>query len=359
MLKSLDLSKRLFLKEVPELKDPLWVHVSSVGEFNTFLPILKDLKKRHKILITYFSPRAKEFLEGKKEYYDAFYPLPLDVPFIIRKFEEKVKPKALLILERELWFSLIRFTKTKKALLNAYAKGNLRERFLCRYFDLIIARTKKDKEVFERLGAKKVKVCGNLKFVYENEEKELNLSLNGNTIVVGSTHKGEEEIILRAFKRLKSELKNLKLILAPRHINRVQEVKKISESMGFRTLLYSNNGSDFDVLVVDRLGILKDLYKYGKVAVVGGTFVNVGGHNILEPAYWGIPVVYGKYTQKVEDLRNFLENEGLGFKAEDENYLYELLRNLIKNPVKRSSNLKEYGEKIKKCYIKEIENFLG
>ncbi|RUM32386.1 MAG: 3-deoxy-D-manno-octulosonic acid transferase, partial [Aquifex sp.] len=142
----------------------LWVHTASVGEFNTLLPLIKELKREHRILLTYFSPRAKEYLETKKEFYGCLYPLPLDNPLSVKRFENLVKPKALIIAERELWPSLLTFTKVPKALVNAYAKGSAVERFLVKRFRLIIARTKEDAEKFKAFGVKNVFPCGNLKF---------------------------------------------------------------------------------------------------------------------------------------------------------------------------------------------------
>ncbi len=351
MSKKWELSKRLFLKDIPKIENPLWIHTASVGEFNTALPIIRELKKEHRILITYSSPRAREYLESFTKEFDALYPLPADLPFLIGSFEERIKPKAIIILERELWPFLIKSTKSKKILINAYAKGNLLEKLLIKEFSLIITRTKEDAEIFRRFGAKKVKTCGNLKLIYEHTPGTLNLP-KGNYIVAGSTHEGEEEIILRAFKEL--NLKDIKLIIAPRHVERSRKVKELSESFGFKTSFYSENRDAWEVLVVDRLGLLRDLYAYAKVAVVGGTFVPVGGHNLLEPVYYKVPVVFGRYTDKVEDLKEILLNLGLGFQVNTLEELKECLKFLISESYIPTVSLKETGKKIKKCYVESI-----
>ena len=352
MSKNWELSKRLFLKDLPKISKPLWIHTASVGEFNTALPIIRELKKEHKILLTYSSPRARSYLEKFPEEYDALYPLPADLPFLIKSFEERIKPKTLIILERELWFSLIKFTKTKKILINAYAKGTFLEKLLSKEFRLIIARTREDAEIFERFGARNVKVCGNLKLVYEHTPRKLDIA-EGSYIVAGSTHEGEEEIILKTFKEL--NLKGYKLIIVPRHIERAKKIKELSEKLGFKTALYSEGAENWKVLIVDKLGLLRDLYTYAKVAIVGGTFVPIGGHNLLEPAYYNVPVVFGRYTQKVKDLKEILSNLGLGFQANTAEDLKNLLKFLISEFEKPSVNLKELGKKIKKCYLEAIK----
>ncbi len=356
MSKRWEFSKRLLLKDIPRVKNPIWVHTASVGEFNTALPIIRELKKEHSILLTYSSPRAREYLRSFSEEYDSLYPLPLDIPFLIKRFEERINPEALIILERELWPSLIMFTKTKKILINAYARGSLLERMLLKYFSLIVARTEEDAKLFKRLGAKRVMRCGNLKLVHEYTPKRLNIP-EGRYIVAGSTHEGEEEIILRAFKELK--LKDYKLIIVPRHIERAGKVKELSERFRFNTSLYSKLSGDWEVLIVDKLGLLRDIYPYGRVAIVGGTFVPVGGHNLLEPAYYSLPVVFGRYTQKVEDLKRILFNLGLGFQVKEPEKLKDVLRFLISKINPPHVDLRKLGRDVKECYLKAIKSIIS
>ena len=356
----LSLFRRAFPKNVPALKEPvLWVHCASVGEFNTFLPVLKELKRAFSVALTYFSPRAESYLNSKGEFYDFLYPLPLDLPFSLRRFENALKPKALIIVERELWLNLLRATKTKKILVNAYAKGNLIEKRLSRYFKLILTRTQRDEEAFRSYGAKKVKTCGNMKFILEGTQGEVDLNIEAGSKVIlgGSTHEGEEELLLKALKRLKGRV-NLKLILAPRHMERVDKVSRLAERMGFKASLRSNCKSPgWEVLIVNTLGELRELYKYCDLAVVGGTFVPVGGHNLLEPLLWKKPVIFGKYTHKVRDMEEFLLSTGSGVKIHDESELTEVLLNLINSPPS-AVDIKEISEKVKACYIQNILNEL-
>jgi len=360
MLRNFELKKRILLQKENLPKNVLWIHGASVGEFNTFLPILKELKKEHKILLTFFSPRAREFLENKKEFYDFLHPLPLDVPAIIRNFERSIKPKALIIVEREFWPSLIMFTDTKKILVNTYAKNTFLEKVLSKRFDLIITRSKKDEEVFRSYGIKRVVSCGNLKFICQNENKNLSISAKNKIIVAGSTHKGEEEIILRAFKEVKKEIKDTLLVLVPRHVERTPEVIDTVKSFGFRCSLFTDFRKDavVDVMVVNKLGVLKDLYSIGDVAIVGGTFVKLGGHNLLEPACFNIPVVYGPYTFKVKDLKEFLEKNKIGYEVKNWESLRRFLLKILKDNYKPEVSLKEYSERIKRCYLVEITSLI-
>ncbi|AAC06622.1 3-deoxy-D-manno-octulosonic acid transferase [Aquifex aeolicus] len=344
--------KRFFPKEsLKNCKGALWVHTASIGEFNTFLPILKELKREHRILLTYFSPRAREYLKTKSDFYDCLHPLPLDNPFSVKRFEELSKPKALIVVEREFWPSLIIFTKVPKILVNAYAKGSLIEKILSKKFDLIIMRTQEDVEKFKTFGAKRVFSCGNLKFICQ---KGKGIKLKGEFIVAGSIHTGEVEIILKAFKEIKKTYSSLKLILVPRHIENAKIFEKKARDFGFKTSFFEN--LEGDVILVDRFGILKELYPVGKIAIVGGTFVNIGGHNLLEPTCWGIPVIYGPYTHKVNDLKEFLEKEGAGFEVKNETELVTKLTELLS--VKKEIKVEEKSREIKGCYLEKLREFL-
>ncbi len=352
-----NLKKRLLIEkpDPQNLENPLWIHCASVGEFNTIKPILKELRKRYPIVLTYFSPRAEEFLKGKRDMYDLLFPLPIDLPFIVRKFEDVIKPRAVLIAEREMWVSLVKSTRAKKILLNAYARGGVIERWLVRDYSLIIARTEKDKEIFEREGAKKVLACGNLKFVQERDFKPVKIYVpDGYKIfVAGSTHEGEEELILKGFTQLR-ERHPIKLILAPRHINRVGRVEDLLMRYGLHYSKRSEGKNNWDVLIVDTLGELKGFYCIADVTFVGGTLVPIGGHNLLEPAFCGKPVLFGSHTEKVRDLEEFLLKKGYGFKVSSPEDIVDTVSRLLEEGFNPEEDLIEYARSVKECYLKAI-----
>jgi 3-deoxy-D-manno-octulosonic-acid transferase len=340
-------------------KGRLWFHVASVGEFNTAKPLLKRLYRDYHITLTYFSFRARKYLESQKGkgYFHELYRLPPDIPFLISKFERKIDPEAILIMERELWPFLILSTRAPKVWLNAYSKGGVLERWFSKRFSLILAREERSSEKFRSYGSAHVHSCGNLKFVLE-EPPPSELEVKGSKLLVaGSTHSGEELIIKRAYERLLRDFESLKLLIAPRHVSRAGEVMKLFDGMG--VCLRSREEKGWKVLVVDTLGELFSLYRYANVAFVGGTFVPVGGHNLLEPAYFGKPVLYGPNTKKVEDLRAFLEERGLGFCVKDEEELYRRLLELLSREENTDkTGLREHSEKVLECYLSSLNTFL-
>jgi len=277
---SFNFRERFLLRKPPavNLKNPLWIHCASVGEFNTLRPLIVKLRKRYPVVLTYFSPRAEAYLKNLRDFYDLLFPLPADLPPLIRRFERIIQPRALLIMERELWFSLISFTKCRKILLNAYAKGGFRERLLVGKFSLILTRTERDREIFLREGARRVFSCGNLKLV-AGDKVELPANVppkREKIIVAGSTHEGEEEVVLRVFGRLR-ERYPLKLVIAPRHMDRVEKVRTAVEAFGFRYALRTNAGQEWEVLILNTLGELRSFYLWGDIAFVGGTLVRSSG----------------------------------------------------------------------------------
>ncbi|NPA42001.1 MAG: 3-deoxy-D-manno-octulosonic acid transferase [Aquificae bacterium] len=354
---SLCLRKRLLLEKpnLDGIENPIWVHCASVGEFNTFKPILSLLKKSFPIVLTYFSPRAKEFLQSERDLWDFLYPLPLDIPPLVRKFESIVKPKMLVVVERELWVSLIKFTKTKKVLVNAYAKGNFLEKLLAPHYDLILTRTEKDREVFLSQGAKRVITCGNLKLVQEGEVKrpKVEFPKGYKIFVAGSTREGEEEVILRAFVELKRAFP-IVLVLAPRHMHRISEVENLIRKFGLKYSKRSKSSRVEEVLLIDTLGELKGFYSVADVTFVGGTLVPVGGHNILEPAYLGKPVLFGPYTHKVRDLEDILLKNRYGFRVLDEKDIVNVVSAILENGFSPKKDLKEVSRSVKECYLSNI-----
>ncbi len=354
---SFNLRERLLLKKpsAGDLEGSVWVHCASVGEFNTLKPLIRELKRRFPVVLTYFSPRARSYLESRSELYDLLFPLPLDLPPLIRRFENAVRPRALLVMEREFWFSLIRFTRCRKILLNAYATGSFMERLLVREYSLILARTERDREIFLREGAGRVVVCGNLKLVQDGEpgRVELNLNPGEKLLVAGSTHEGEERIVLDVFRRLR-ENHRVRLVIAPRHMDRVDRVRELVDAEGFRYTLRSVMGSGWDVLIVDTLGELRSFYCAGDVAFVGGTFVPVGGHNLLEPAFCGRPVIFGPHTRKVRDLEELLVRTGTGFRAEDPDEFFRIAERLLSGGFAPTADLREISRKVRECYLKNV-----
>jgi 3-deoxy-D-manno-octulosonic-acid transferase len=302
----------------------LWVHAASAGEVQAAAPLVQALRRRaplRSILVTTATPagaaRARRLLEAERvEVRHA----PVDLPGAVRRFLARVQPQLAVFIETELWPNLYHACARRGVPL-VIASARLSERSARRYARCgslfrqplatawIAAQSEQDAERFRALGATpaRVQVLGNLKFDFRVREDGL---ARGRALrlehapqrplwVAGSTHAGEEEVLLAAHRRLRESEPGALLVLAPRHAPRFAQVGAALEAAGWRSIRRSSAAGcppEAAVLLLDTLGELLDFYAAGDVAFVGGTLVPVGGHNLLEPAALGRPVLAGPHV---------------------------------------------------------------
>jgi 3-deoxy-D-manno-octulosonic-acid transferase len=344
-----------------------WVHVPSVGEYNTVKPLLEEIKRQnHHLLVTYFSPRAEEFLKGQT-LPDKVLRLPFPVKWNIDRFLEREKPDVFILVESDRFPALLTAKVPKKFVVNArISEKSFRllsffKPFYHKWFntfDKILCKDEETKEKFLKLGVSKEKltVCGNLKAVFKPTLKGVNIEFPPDSFVfvAGSTHRGEEEIVLSAFGEFKKEFPKSVLVLAPRHIERSKEVYDLIKERfpKFKVQYRSHTEGLFrgDILLVDTLGELLSFYKKGNAAFVGGSLVPIGGHNILEPAYFGKPVLYGPHIGKFKDLEKLLKELGLAFPVKGKGDITKTLKRLVKEKLTPKGNLREISERALNCY---------
>jgi len=333
-------------------KKALWFHCASVGELNLSRPLIEQFRRKYKIVITVSSPRGKDY--AKKTFPDAVVrAVPFDFPFLIKKFIKIYRPKALIIAEGELWYNLITVSSGYIPVISV--NGRISPKSFERYkklpffykklfnsFRLIIARSKSDiRRINKFLHQRSTAVlCGDLKFVSSKKPEKIKLSKKGKIIVAGSTHRPEEKILINVFKKLKEIYTDLKLIIAPRHTERVDEVIKLVEGSGLSYSLRSQTDKlETDIYIIDTLGELSGFYEYADVVFIGGTIAPVGGHNILEAVLQNRPVVIGKHYDKISDTVEELLPEGIVKVAKDENELIVEINRFLKNIYKRQRSI--------------------
>ncbi len=236
-------------------------------------------------------------------------------------------------------------------LLNARSPKNPIERYFIGHFDRIIS---KDEKSFKDISSfhKDTFLCGNLKL----SSTYIDCQDKKDTIVIGSTHEKEEQILMPVIKWILSNT-DYKIVIAPRHISRSKEVLKLLEKENIKVSLKSQK--EDRVIVLDTIGELKEYYKRALISIVGGSFVRgYGGHNILEPIGFCSYVVYGKYIHKIEDIASILESLELGFKAS--NNVLEIFKKLLEKPLDRTNlkTLESYIYTTKNCYIEHVEKFI-
>jgi 3-deoxy-D-manno-octulosonic-acid transferase len=314
----------------------IWFHAASVGELSAVAPIAAAFKERNPAAAVLVSTATLSGLALAAEKIPAASQtllLPLDFPGTVRRMLRLVEPDLLVITETELWPNLVREAKRagcQLALVNGRMsprsfqryrlfRGFLRQILAC--FDLLAVQTESDGDRFLTLGAnpQRVKIAGNTKFDQVPTDGvrslgiELRLPQERPVWVAGSTRPGEEEIVLDAFLRVRAEVPEAVLVLAPRHLERLRAVEHM---LGERRLSFTHRSRvarellDFPVILVDTMGELAKLYGLGRVAFVGGSLVPLGGHNPLEPAVLGVPVLFGPHTEHFAKTVEILKRRG-------------------------------------------------
>ena len=345
--------------KIPKTKNPIWFHCASLGELNGIKPLIKELSAIYpdeEILIT---TTSRTGLKEAKRITDLATFLPIDHFFIIKRFLKIINPKILIITETEIWPNL--FYLTQKIII---VNGRLSQKHLKKYkmlkilfpklFENVIqvcVQSETDNKRYQKIGLKNLTTTGNLKFSVTQKETdkikkrtEWGYSPNDFIIVWGSSRPGEEKLIADLFPTLKEKIPKLKLIIAPRHLKRLSEVKQIFHNYSLYSQLKDN--SDNGILIIDTMGILTQAYAVSDIAVIGGSFYNFGGHNPLEAIFYKIPTIIGNYHSSCEDTVNILL-KGKGIIVSNEKNLINDIIFLYENPQKRIS-LGENGYKVMK-----------
>jgi len=373
--------ERLGKISIPEnLPFPLiWFHAASVGEVKALaaiLPKLKVLKPNFSIAVSVMTKTGKKQARESLSRADFIFYLPLDFPFILKKVFKKLKPSLLVLVETELWPNLIRQARNhgcKLSLINGRLSKKSSKRYLklksffslvLSHFDQFLMQSSEDAKRLWNIGGveSRTEIVGNLKFdrallgINGLDKtflrKNIGLSETDRLITAGSTHPEEEKVILSAFKRLKQEHKRLVLLLAPRHLSRVGEIEEFLSEFRLAYIRKSKIKEDkrFEVILLDTMGELENLYSISEVAFVGGSLVPTGGHNILEPASYGIPVLFGPHTDNFKTAADLLLKSGGGIMVKDQEELYQKMSFLLKEDSLR----KELGRKAKEALLSQV-----
>lgn len=308
----------------------VWVHAVSVGEVLAVSQFVDALKARHpayRVVVSTTTDTGQNLALKKFGESNVFY-FPLDFAFAIRPYLEALRPRLVVVAETEFWPNFLRLTHTsgaRLAIVNARISDNSwpgyrRFRWLLkgvlRNVDLFLTQTEEDRRRLVDIGASadRVQVSGNLKFdVPPPPSPPIVSSLRasfeeaGSTpiLVCGSTVDDEEPLLLQAFQNVLASYPRAVMILAPRHPERFAEVAKLLDDLGvkhWRRSLWSGERIAGGVLLIDTIGELASLYALADIAFVGGSLVPRGGHNIIEPAQHGVPIIVGNHTENFRDI---------------------------------------------------------
>ena len=327
-------------------------HGVSVGEAVALENLVKRARTvfpESKIVMTTGTYTGQEIAKKKlAEYTNLITYFPADFPCVIKKFLDKINPSVVFIAETEIWPNFAMECKKrgiKLYIINGRISDNTFRsykalswvfKYFLSFYTGIFTQSKEDNNKFLQLGANPAttKVMNNLKFDIKKPEGVNFNKGNYRVLLAGSTHQGEDEIALETFNRLKEKHSDLKLIIAPRHLTRVDDVLALVKKYKFTTGQRSTGKSDFediDVFILDTLGELGKMYAHADIAYIGGSFNKTGGHNPLEALVFGKPVISGPSIHNFKDIYAIIKNAKAGFVVKDSDEFFAVADKMLGN----------------------------
>jgi len=352
-------------------EESIWIHAVSVGEALTARALAADLKRRYPRLRLYLSTTTIAGQQVAKAnlrpFVDGVFYFPFDWMFTIRRTLSLVRPRLFVMMETEIWPNLLRACR-KRGVRTAVVNGRISSRSYPRYklirpffrrvladVDRFCMQSEESAHRMKDLGAEpgRVTVTGSLKFdslelpspaahgkPRERVLRFFRVSSHRTVIVAGSTMRGEEAAVLQAFKKIKATQTHAIAIVAPRQPERFGEVERLSRDAGFVTIRRSELPIDAepraDVVVLDTIGELAQLYQLATVVFVGGSLADHGGHNILEPAIFGKPIVFGPHMQNFREIAETFVANDAAIQVYTERELDGAVLSLVRDPVQRA-----------------------
>ena len=357
----------------PELERCIWVHAVSVGEVVAAVPLIRALLKRYPdrpVLVTTVTPTgaARVAATFGDEVHHTY--MPFETPHVVNRFFTATKPELALILETEIWPNLYRgcgvrgiplvlvSARISPKSVRGYRRLLPLFRETLSHGIIIAAQSERDAERFLSLGAapERTRVTGNIKFDIElpkglsDRGRELRSQLFGDSPVwiAASTHEGEEEVVLDAHERLRRQYPDLLLVLVPRHPQRFTAVGDLVKKRGMTVVRRTANqptAADTDVYLGDTMGELTLLYAASDVAFVAGSLVPIGGHNLLEPAALGLPLVCGPHNFNAQEIADMFVDKGACKIVDDAEGLAQAVAGLLADK-DHAAQLGETGRQI-------------
>jgi len=354
-----------------DAEESIWIHAVSVGEALTARALATDLKARYPRLRLFLSTTTmagQQVARRSLSNVDAVFYFPFDWTFIVRRTLRLVRPRLFIMMETEIWPNLLRECR-RRGVKTVMINGRISSRSYPRYklvrpffrrvlgdVDRFCIQSEESARRLVDLGADAahITVTGSLKFdslelpapaahgkPRERVLRFFRLSPNRTVLVAGSTMRGEESAVLGAFGKIKSAMPSALLVLAPRHPERFAEVERLARDAGFVTARRSELPIDAepraDVVVLDTIGELARLYQIASVVFVGGSLVDAGGHNILEPAMFGKAIVFGPHMHNFAEISAEFLRGGAAVQVTSTRELGECLVDLVGDGVRRAS----------------------
>ena len=357
----------------------IWFHAASVGELMSIIPLIKKLETENKIktiLITTSTLSSSRIIKNYKFKKTIHQFFPIDFFYFSSKFLKYWKPTLAVFIDSEIWPSMYKELKKKSIpllLMNArithksFRRWKLFNQFTGNIFESIKIAFPSNSDTnkhLKKLNVKKIKNIGNLKFSEISNKKNIKLpspflkSIKKRLILcASSTHPSEEKIIANIHSQLKKNINNLLTVIIPRHVQRIRKINKEIKSLGLRTIIRSTNEKikkETDIYLVDTYGETKKFFNISKVAFIGGSIVNHGGQNPIEPARFNLNIIHGPNIDNFKDIYRLFDKKKAAFKINNISELKKISFKLLKGKKRKKINLSDMGNSILKKSEAEI-----
>ena len=359
----------------------IWFHAASVGELNSILPIINELnQKRNNIefLITTVTLSSGNLIQGKLTNITNIHHryFPIDVDFLMKKFVRLWKPDAVFFVDSEIWpnlililnknkipFSVINARITKKTFKRWYRFKNTAKQIFAK-FNLFLASNKETINFLKELGAKNIIFNGNIKLLSEVNIKKIS-NLNENILLKKkfwlsvSTHHGEEEFCLKTHILLKKKFEKIITLIAPRHINRVDKIKRLCKNFKLNPQILNKDdkiNDNSEVIVINSFGVLNEFYKFAVSVFIGKSTIeklkNVGGQNPIDAAKLGCKIYHGPYVYNFKEIYEILSNYKISTQINSPEELSDYLAEDLMHKKKKISNFESPIDNLSKETLK-------
>jgi 3-deoxy-D-manno-octulosonic-acid transferase len=358
----------------------IWIQAASAGETLAAQKLTAEIRDKYpeaRIIFSTMTASGKNLAKKKIEGADLIIYLPFDLNWVVKKAVKIFQPDLFIMIETELWPNLIRALDNQGAEI-MLASGRISDDSFSQYkflglllddmlkrVDVFSMQHQEAAEKINELGAAEDHICinGNLKYdldlnpptkeEYFQKRKLFKLTKGTKVLVAGSTHQGEEEMILNLYKKLKSDFEKLRILIAPRYVERREELLELCREKGTSAALYSELkrndvqlAEDTDIIIVDTMGELAQLYFYADLVFIGGSLINRGGHNVIEAAARGRVVLFGESMYNFKEERDFILENEVGFEIKGENDFFEKIYQLLANDQYRNQRAEKAAELI-------------
>jgi len=360
----------------------IWIQASSAGETLAAQKLTENLRQEYpnaRIIFSTMTASGQRLAKNKISAADLIIYLPFDLKSVVNRAVEKLRPDLFIMIETELWPNLIKVLNENGTQI-LLASGRISDDSFDKYkylssilddmlqrIDIFSMQNQEAADKIKELGAPEDHVCinGNLKYdlnidppseeEYNIKKEMFNIEEETKVLTAGSTHEGEEEIILNTYKQLKDNFSDLKLMLAPRYVERRDEILNLCRKNDLYAVLYSDlkkkqsaADKNTDVIIIDTMGELSQLYYYADLVFIGGSLINRGGHNVIEPAARAKVVLFGPSMYNFKEERDFLLDNEVAFQIKDKEDFFEKSYQLLINDSFRSERSEKAASLIAK-----------